>query len=397
MDNGKKVVDTAVNSSKVKSIAKDQKKIKKVLKDAGVKSDDLKNADGDTIKSGLGFLFALATFQAEARSSTYFLMLAGVVYFVFPVDVILDFIPVIGFVDDVFIMALILKAVKTDYEKYLGDEVAVKSAFEMYTAGSDDFEVRTVDEDIDTSMLVNELYEVMDDEGFDMNQLVCSSQVVEYSMNQFQDRTLTELSFSDDDMSQIIYQMLINIPFDKYTINTKRLAEFFSLISSVDSSQVKEYIMRYKTYERNESRIDGVLNLEFVNINNDDITIKVIQRVECDDLSYSYLFPLESSETILFNDHFVTFMQYNLKTNINGFVLIQMLLFNKLCSQVSNENDLVVQRFIMNNNIIELESPTNSFKVISLAINDYFFIEDLNLLFKEKCMISFINEENDEQ
>jgi uncharacterized membrane protein YkvA (DUF1232 family) len=43
---------------------------------------------------------------------------AAILYFVSPIDFIPDFIPVVGLVDDVFVIGFVLKKIHSDLEKY---------------------------------------------------------------------------------------------------------------------------------------------------------------------------------------------------------------------------------------------------------------------------------------
>lgn len=43
---------------------------------------------------------------------------AGILYFVSPVDFIPDFIPFVGYIDDVFVIGIVLKQIHSDLEKY---------------------------------------------------------------------------------------------------------------------------------------------------------------------------------------------------------------------------------------------------------------------------------------
>ena len=47
------------------------------------------------------------------------LIVAGILYFTYPMDLIPDFIPVSGIIDDVALIAWIYKSVQEDIEKFL--------------------------------------------------------------------------------------------------------------------------------------------------------------------------------------------------------------------------------------------------------------------------------------
>ena len=44
--------------------------------------------------------------------------LGGIIYFLSPIDLIPDFIPIIGYIDDVFVLGLVLKQIHNDLENY---------------------------------------------------------------------------------------------------------------------------------------------------------------------------------------------------------------------------------------------------------------------------------------
>ena len=54
-------------------------------------------------------------------------IVAGILYFVAPVDMIPDFIPVIGYVDDAAVIALVLRGVRSDLERFEVWEKNVRS------------------------------------------------------------------------------------------------------------------------------------------------------------------------------------------------------------------------------------------------------------------------------
>ncbi|PWS30802.1 YkvA family protein [Pedobacter paludis] len=45
-------------------------------------------------------------------------IVGGLVYFLSPIDVLPDFVPVLGFIDDIFVLNLVYKQVLKDLEKY---------------------------------------------------------------------------------------------------------------------------------------------------------------------------------------------------------------------------------------------------------------------------------------
>ncbi|WP_421941133.1 YkvA family protein [Pedobacter sp.] len=45
-------------------------------------------------------------------------IVGGLIYFLSPVDVVPDFVPVLGFIDDIFVLNLVYKQVIKDLEKY---------------------------------------------------------------------------------------------------------------------------------------------------------------------------------------------------------------------------------------------------------------------------------------
>jgi uncharacterized membrane protein YkvA (DUF1232 family) len=99
-----------------------------------------KNKAGETIKEALGkavsnkgnlegvwakmvLLFAVAKDYVngdytEIPKRSIVAILGGLIYFLSPIDVVPDFIPVLGFVDDVFVLNLVYKQVLKDLEKY---------------------------------------------------------------------------------------------------------------------------------------------------------------------------------------------------------------------------------------------------------------------------------------
>ena len=57
---------------------------------------------------------------------TICLIVAGLIYFIYPVDLIPDFIPVSGLIDDVALIAWIYESIQDDIEKFLEWEKSLK-------------------------------------------------------------------------------------------------------------------------------------------------------------------------------------------------------------------------------------------------------------------------------
>jgi len=99
-----------------------------------------KTKAGDTIKEALGkaitnkgdlegvwakmlLLFSISKDYVngnytEIPKRSIIAILGGLIYFLSPVDVVPDFIPVMGFIDDIFVLNLVYKQVVKDLEKY---------------------------------------------------------------------------------------------------------------------------------------------------------------------------------------------------------------------------------------------------------------------------------------
>ena len=63
-------------------------------------------------------LKAVAKGSYRLRKETLILVAGAVLYFVIPIDVIPDFIPVAGFVDDAAVIAWVVKTCKTEIDLF---------------------------------------------------------------------------------------------------------------------------------------------------------------------------------------------------------------------------------------------------------------------------------------
>jgi len=103
-------------------ILKDKSKANKTIKDALGKAITNKGAlDGVWAKMVL--LFGVVKDYVngdytEIPKRSIVAILGGLIYFLSPVDIVPDFVPFLGFIDDIFILNLVYKQVINDLEKY---------------------------------------------------------------------------------------------------------------------------------------------------------------------------------------------------------------------------------------------------------------------------------------
>lgn len=111
---------------------KSENKASVILKDKTKASDTIKEALGKAVTNKgdlegvwakMLLLFAVAKDYVsgdytEIPKRSIVAILGGLIYFLSPIDVVPDFVPVLGFVDDVFVLNLVYKQVIKDLEKY---------------------------------------------------------------------------------------------------------------------------------------------------------------------------------------------------------------------------------------------------------------------------------------
>ena len=107
--------------SKAEEYTKDPDKLKQVLEQAVQKATQ--NGPLDKIWDSLQLLFGLVRdwvsgAYREVPKGSVVAIVAGLLYLVSPIDVIPDFIPVLGLLDDLFVLTLVLRQVNADLEKY---------------------------------------------------------------------------------------------------------------------------------------------------------------------------------------------------------------------------------------------------------------------------------------
>jgi len=110
------------SESRATAILNDKTKSGNVIKEALGKAVTNKGAlEGAWTKIIL--LFAVSKdyingTYTEIPKRSIIAVLGGLIYFLSPIDVIPDFIPVVGFIDDIFVFNLVYRQVLKDLEKY---------------------------------------------------------------------------------------------------------------------------------------------------------------------------------------------------------------------------------------------------------------------------------------
>ena len=119
--------------SKAKTIIKDDKKLKKLIDDVLSKLKELSNDEITKTKLNNSLRVFIRIINAySSKEYTYVpwkticLIVAGLIYFIYPVDLIPDFIPVTGLIDDVAFIAWIYDSIKEDIDKFLEWEKSSK-------------------------------------------------------------------------------------------------------------------------------------------------------------------------------------------------------------------------------------------------------------------------------
>lgn len=56
--------------------------------------------------------------EFELDRTTYMIIAGALAYVVLPIDIIPDFIPVVGFIDDIFVLSMAMKSISDEIERF---------------------------------------------------------------------------------------------------------------------------------------------------------------------------------------------------------------------------------------------------------------------------------------
>lgn len=110
------------STTKAKKLIKDPEKAKETIDKAIIKAEKVKGPLSK-VWSHLMLMFSLVKdyFSGKYKAvptGSLIAIIAGILYFISPIDAIPDFIPVIGYIDDVFVLGIVYAQVQSDLEKY---------------------------------------------------------------------------------------------------------------------------------------------------------------------------------------------------------------------------------------------------------------------------------------
>ena len=121
--NRKRVLDFFKKSeNRATLILNDKSKASGTIKDALGKAINNKS-DLDGVWTKMVLLFGVAKDYVngdytEIPKRSIVAILGGIIYFLSPLDIVPDFVPLLGFMDDIFVLNLVYKQVLKDLEKY---------------------------------------------------------------------------------------------------------------------------------------------------------------------------------------------------------------------------------------------------------------------------------------
>jgi len=109
--------------------AGDPKRLGKLVEDAVGKINTIPRGPfGETWPYLLAMIRVIRDYQRgeyrDLAAPKLLIIIAAIIYFVSPFDVIPDWIPVLGHIDDAFVITLALKSVRSDLDTFMASETA---------------------------------------------------------------------------------------------------------------------------------------------------------------------------------------------------------------------------------------------------------------------------------
>jgi uncharacterized membrane protein YkvA (DUF1232 family) len=121
--NFKKVEENFKDSKEeAKKLIEDKDETNKKLDEAFKKASENKGKLGE-VWDYLQLFFSISRDYINGKyrnipTGSIIAIIAAILYFLSPIDLIPDFIPVVGYIDDIFVLGLVFSQVKTDLDEY---------------------------------------------------------------------------------------------------------------------------------------------------------------------------------------------------------------------------------------------------------------------------------------
>lgn len=116
-------------SLEAEAYARDPERLRRLLADAITKTSVIPRGPfGEAWPYLLAMLRLIREYQRgeyrDLPAAKFFIVVAAIIYFVSPFDVIPDWVPVLGHIDDAFVVSLALKSVRAELDAFMGWETA---------------------------------------------------------------------------------------------------------------------------------------------------------------------------------------------------------------------------------------------------------------------------------
>ncbi len=107
---------------KAKAYMHNPDKTRKLLQQAAAKANTRKNLVGD-VRDKLQLLFGLLRDWSKGHyrripTNSIVMIIVAILYFVSPVDLIFDYVPFLGYIDDISVIGFVIKNIAGDLEAY---------------------------------------------------------------------------------------------------------------------------------------------------------------------------------------------------------------------------------------------------------------------------------------
>ena len=116
-------------ASKAESYAKDPTRLRKLFEDASKKARETPTGPFGEMWAYVMAMIRLirAYYRGDYRDTPWehlLIIIAAVIYFVTPIDIIPDWIPLAGLIDDAFVIGLALRTVRDDLDAFMAWETS---------------------------------------------------------------------------------------------------------------------------------------------------------------------------------------------------------------------------------------------------------------------------------